>query len=1509
MSAQQPRITLRPPPHRDYLSGYPGIPACDPSTLSSPPTPDPLFPLSVVLRPQATLTGTVEIRSPLKGPAVRAKFLSVELEKIETVPPAPPSAGDGGGGGGGKKDAKAGGGGEEPDGRFVELIGSGPTKLWEAGSGAADGVERAKSPVKETPKKKSGGFKGLAKGVLRRPEFEDEEEDDGFEAIPDGNYPFSVPLPEGLPPTIEVDNKMNGVAYQIVATLICKGKKGLLKGAGKSTMVVASAPILLDKADLLRWPRYQPILPSPLPPKLPWAAPTGELTVGETKEAKLPLDRADGRSGEVWMKATRASAAFGPGDAVELFVQVGWGGDQPIKLTRLDAVLRETIRFTYPSPNNPNYIIRGPPKVNTLFTATASVSSDPNDQAAFAVLYQGEPVAFQLSGMVPSDHARVTTRTAKHVDVSYHLKIRAMIEGGDEISVDGWSVLLGTVSSRVGKGIMSEIGWVEGLCDRPGQPDPTSALSTRSPVLAVPSSRAANKAEQVPSFQPSPSPQQQQPSPAPPPAAFEPRFGNSSTEKSRLLNSSQTSSRFGSSHQASSGGYHVANPSAPTTPDNKPSTPLPAPAPVRPAFVPSPTAEEEKRAAYDRATQSREQLQSSLRASQEAAPSPTDSFRSPTAEDDDGALHQAAILRRSVIHNGYSTQPDLSPPLQDGFNDDTPLVARGHLSTGPARSNTLMVFSGSEVSAVPPPASPPPPPQPEPQSPPRSPPVSSPGGSSSATAFLGRSLTTAETEKRRLFLDAKETARRRQEEARLELERQNRALAELEFEEAQNAYEDRLVAEAEYDKRQAEHARLLAFEAEQKARIAADEERWAREEEERRVRALAELDERKRRAEQAMQEELRRFEEQQRAAEQEREDEIARQMAERKAEEEMKRAKAEELKRQDEEREREEQARRSAAVRKQEMERERAEMERRRREGEEARARAAAQAAAEAGARARWEEEERHLREEAERAEAAAAEAVRRREEQQRELARQRQAEEEARELQAAEEEARQRQAEEEARAHAAQQVAQQQPVYPATELTYGQPAYPNLASQPSDAAANIHRAPSVASFAPSTSAAAADASFYVQALAQHSSQSEAKAAYLRQLRQHEEQRRAAMPSPLAGRAPSVRRPSQPQPITPYQSDPSAAMNPYGGYPQPSFHPQPPLPPQPPYAGGLSRSNTYIPPTPSSSTAPAYPIESTSRPPLEHYSTAPTDPVPPPVPPLPASVTAAPPASSSSSSTGYKTAAEEKEEAAARRRAEDARGKQPAPVQEEDEEEDALPSYPVADTSATAPSAAEEKAEMERYYAAKAAVDARQAPPPPPARANTAGFDRLGNTPAPGYHAPSAPSYPSPSAPYSGGPAYPSQLSSSAGAHPSAPSEPARTAQLSENQSSGSHEPYRDPAIAAGKRTARPSTGGSSAAGPVESSYAYAPSAPPLPASSPSPGEYYASPPPPPLPDAAASQYGGGNGDISRADAQQALVDVNHAGFGSFSVDAFPEFEKLAGQIAAAARGGSAEQQ
>ncbi|KAH6902751.1 hypothetical protein BKA70DRAFT_624046 [Coprinopsis sp. MPI-PUGE-AT-0042] len=83
----QVTLTLRPPPNVDFVHGFPGI----------PPAQD---------RPQAVVKGALEIRLPPGTPRIKAKWVRIELRKIEQLP--------------------FGG----PDSQFFDFVGQSPLNLW-----------------------------------------------------------------------------------------------------------------------------------------------------------------------------------------------------------------------------------------------------------------------------------------------------------------------------------------------------------------------------------------------------------------------------------------------------------------------------------------------------------------------------------------------------------------------------------------------------------------------------------------------------------------------------------------------------------------------------------------------------------------------------------------------------------------------------------------------------------------------------------------------------------------------------------------------------------------------------------------------------------------------------------------------------------------------------------------------------------------------------------------------------------------------------------------------------------------------------------------------------------------------------------------------------------------------------------------------------------------------------------------------------------------------------------
>ncbi|GAA5993960.1 hypothetical protein JCM5350_008339 [Sporobolomyces pararoseus] len=1316
----QPRIVLRPPPHRDYLQGYPGIPASDPAKDPAP-SQDPLFQLPHLLRPQAHLSGTVEIRSPAKGPQIRAKWLSLELEKIETVPPQNSSANGSSRSNGKDKNSS--------EGKFVELIGTGPSRLWIAG-------EDQGAPVATNANKKKGSSPFKKKGS------NNDEDEDGFDFIPDANYPFKIPLPEGLPPSTDVDMKSSGISYQLVASLCVKGKKSILKTASKPTILLASASIILHKADILAsFPAYSPVLSSPIPAKLPWIVPGG-LTVGEAKESSLTIRRGFGgaegsEGGLITLKVIRKCSAFGPGDPVPIFAEITWSGNTPIRLTRLDFVLREQITYRYPA-NNSAYLVRSPPRNNSIFTVNANVSAVSDTPTSFAVLYRDEPVSFELAGTVPTTHTRVTVRTAKHIDVAYHLKIRGMIEGGEEIVIDQWPVVIGNVNARVARGIVSDIGYVEGLCERGGLIEATQKANGNEIVQAP-------RFEDVTVQQP---PSQRNlstlapPTNAPSPQVESPMtYSDSSTEKRRLLEAR--------SNAANGSSFHISNPTHEQLLQSQQSTARIStperPTPIRPQFAPSPTAEEEKRRYYEAATKSRDHLQG-LRSEQTtpnhsrdtSSPISVDALRYRHASDGPSAL--------SPTSSAALTDTPISPFVYQEASvvklreDDDRLPANDHTIS---RSDTILAASGSAVSTTLNDERSQPPFTTQPSL------LSPPSARSVGTSMLNRSLTSAESEKKRLFLEAKEMARIRQEEARLELERQNKVLEDFEFEEAQRDFEERLILEAEEERRKEEEKERVAFE---------------------------------RRLELERLEKLAQFEREQREAQEKRQAETDKWARERKEEDEMKKRKAEELRRMDEEKEREETERRGALARKAAMERQRAEDEERRLAGE----------------RARREEAERRYRAE----QLAIEEELRRRREEERRLQyehdRRLQEEEHRRRVEQdrRDEEETHRiyldrvRAEEEAAALAQRARSTSQQAYPST---YGRSSGPIVhpSIPPRRITPALDRAPSVASFAPSTSAANADSNFYAQAIAsgQASALSQEKAEYLRQLRQGQHYSNG----------------------TPSSSPPTSQQQHQTHYRQEEYRSPPPSHPR-------QVSDTY----------------SRDQQGPRSRSTTPT----------PTAQRPEPPSSSSSNTNGYKTAAEEKAEMAARRRVEEEQARNVLTSGSIlngggglDEEGDLLappPSYPVPGSSVnhggsttTTRSAAEEKEELSAYYRAKQAVETGQAqlepqqepPSPPPIR--QAYPTSLSTSTSNGYQ-PSSSFSSSPSAPPPPPPNnYPYPVSSS-----------------SDGTSSqgGAHD--RDPQVSLGKQRAESTNSTSSSSYPESilrnyssssSSFQQSPSAPPLP--------------------------------------------------------------------------------
>jgi len=294
----QVKLTLRPRPNSDsFVHGYPGIP---------PGGPD---------RPQAAVKGTIEVRAGLRG--VKAKWVRIELRKVETLP------------GGGTSN------------KFYDSVGPGPMDL--ATWGGEDEY-----------------------GLLRSEDF-----------------PFSIRIPESIPPSIALGDRA-GIQYELVASLCTEGEKGFLRK--RNTVVVSTqTAIIIDKHELhSTWPVYN--------------QPESRRVVQDG--CTLVVDR--------------DQTCYGPGDRISV-IALFWSDTLDHSILQLELTLRETTVFRAGLHSGKN---SSAPQVRVVTISDSKL-------AMGEPLYAGAEYPAELTCSVSPNHTTTSINSARHIDVTYVLSVKA----------------------------------------------------------------------------------------------------------------------------------------------------------------------------------------------------------------------------------------------------------------------------------------------------------------------------------------------------------------------------------------------------------------------------------------------------------------------------------------------------------------------------------------------------------------------------------------------------------------------------------------------------------------------------------------------------------------------------------------------------------------------------------------------------------------------------------------------------------------------------------------------------------------------------------------------------------------------------------------------------------------------------------------------------------------------------------------------------------------------------
>ncbi|KAF8634511.1 hypothetical protein AX15_000844 [Amanita polypyramis BW_CC] len=355
------QLTLRPPPHVDFVTGYPGIP---------PNGSD---------RPQAAVRGALEVRVPLQG--VKTQYVRIELQKMEVLP----------------------GGG--PSNTFYDPVGPGAVTLWAA------------------------------------------ENNNEYEVLRAQDFPFSIRIPESIPPSLELDMDgppMSGVFYELIATVCTKGKRRLFRKR-KVNITRARATVIIDKHELhSTWPVYC-----------------------------QPEKRHVIRDG-IKLTVERNQSCYGPGDRISVTASVWSDNVHTVILRSFEILLKETISF------RGHMFVAG--RKGEPMTRTANITD--NGYQVNTPLHRGMQTTQDLYCILPMMHATTTLTAARHIDINYVLLVKALVGAGQPLIVE-LPVIISNWQKSVSLEAIRRIGDAPGLSLRPtprsGAPD-TQVITRVEPI-------------------------------------------------------------------------------------------------------------------------------------------------------------------------------------------------------------------------------------------------------------------------------------------------------------------------------------------------------------------------------------------------------------------------------------------------------------------------------------------------------------------------------------------------------------------------------------------------------------------------------------------------------------------------------------------------------------------------------------------------------------------------------------------------------------------------------------------------------------------------------------------------------------------------------------------------------------------------------------------------------------------------------------------------------------------
>lgn len=202
--------------------------------------------------------------------------------------------------------------------------------------------------------------------------------------------------------------------------------RGLIRKDTASSVIQSTHPLVLEKHELhSNWPIYH-----------------------------IPDDH-EQTANEVYARIYRKQTCYAPGDKVEARIILTSKNVSPVKIKTVALSIRETVTF------------RGSKRGSRMLggvTKTANQKTEMIAQKAQQVgskIYKGDTKTFDIALVVPKSHSLMTIQTAKHIEISYTMRV--YVDTKQPIIIDHLPLTITTTPASVSGKVVPQIGYVPGL--------------------------------------------------------------------------------------------------------------------------------------------------------------------------------------------------------------------------------------------------------------------------------------------------------------------------------------------------------------------------------------------------------------------------------------------------------------------------------------------------------------------------------------------------------------------------------------------------------------------------------------------------------------------------------------------------------------------------------------------------------------------------------------------------------------------------------------------------------------------------------------------------------------------------------------------------------------------------------------------------------------------------------------------------------------------------------------